>query len=1465
MVGLKPANLNKAAASPVGRVDAAGTWGTHGVSVASVYAVQLQYIPCLGFCEENCVAAGNKMTMDISLPESGRHWALRGTSIQTDEHGYTLFATGRWQEYLNAHVKQTQALLEESRVIVLLGEPGSGKSFELDRLRTLKHAIGSRKALGLDLGNYSDAGLLDKALRRLLKDHISEGVPSVLFLDALDESRVNIKCAETILEDVLRDVSPHALQLVITCRTPAWPDSFEKFLRDHWDSSKESTVRVFEIAPYSRQQVLDRLKEEGIDAESFFAALDRAGAHSLSLQPLGLRFLMTQFEEGFTFASSRWELYERGCTALLKESSERRLEGRGLSVQNVQSRLQLAGLLATFALLTNHADIVLDRTGDFAPDGARYLDVARLISLPLASKGGDWYASIEQYSETLQSGLFAAKEDGTFVFAHKTYAEFLAAHFISSLGTPAKRTMMVLSHPDGSGRLAPQLRELSAWLGHANPQVLSMVLHAEPAMVFDSSVSLADERHVADVFGELIALVERHKFRIYDSQAIRSYSKLRHSALRETLRGMLADRSRVSAVRQFAAIVAQACGLADDIPALLDIALDPSEDYDVRQSAASSVHAGGSPASKRALIPLISRDHLEDATDELRGIALRSALEANVPVRELVLHLCKRPRSGFTGSYGLALRQFADAHLQAQDIVPLLSWLEPQLERTNLDVVREGLVVHMLNKAASAVMSFDEGWAVFGRVAWFALLNHHSLSVAQEKLRLEKSSELDAILPKHLQLFESILRVAEGDPLFVSVRLLYGTDLLTNADGQFLIDAYQEAVVAGAKKQILAHLVLQYSFQDSVVREWLLNVAGPNAENRDGLLAGVATEHVDFILLDSAAATTLRKNLALKLQYGSPTEPIVDRKRSLDLLSVALAGVETGDAWQWVNMLSYLRYESDFGRYHSRSPEITKSPLWPLLDVGTQSRLARAALAYLTDFGPAAHLASSQSERFEDAGIAALVFLHSSGHGCSDRFGRLLLKWVHGLARYSPAEQPRAIVGDLLRQSMAQAEAYVLSLLLETCDRYLTVDATPRMPDFALVYMPNTLLASLEARLPQMQSEPSFFALSSFLVEQHRSQNAIEKVLQRIQSSPDLSVSSTSKLLALLAKNAPTHLIEHVWDRLREHPNAVAVWASEMKIILAAQDVPLLRVDVAVTEQLFEILEAQHPTSGDEKGSGVVSPRQYIQEFRTSCIINLRNRADAASIGALERISARHPELPWIASMVHDAEQKAARDSWLPLDVSEVAAALGISDGRVIRTEAELHRAVLDELQLIAAKVSAGATLPAVYHLWDETAQRPKHEPRLCDWLAGELTERLSRKGAVVNREVQLRSHTSKGMGERTDILVELAPPAKRGKPGDIVRLVIEVKGCWNAELKTAPASQLRDNYMKAYSASLGIYLVMWFTCDRWTKDDNRKGDARRLVPGGTLQACIDAVTAACSTASVSGMSITPFVVDCTY
>jgi hypothetical protein len=118
-------------------------------------------------------------------------------------------------------------------------------------------------------------------------------------------------------------------------------------------------------------------------------------------------------------------------------------------------------------------------------------------------------------------------------------------------------------------------------------------------------------------------------------------------------------------------------------------------------------------------------------------------------------------------------------------------------------------------------------------------------------------------------------------------------------------------------------------------------------------------------------------------------------------------------------------------------------------------------------------------------------------------------------------------------------------------------------------------------------------------------------------------------------------------------------------------------------------------------------------------------------------------------------------------------------------------------------------------------AARPKDEGDLSDWLKVHLQEDLAGRRIVVNREVEIRRAPGPGIGQRTDIHVDAV--AKNAGVERIIRAVIEVKGCWNRELKSAIETQLADSYLTGAGNQFGLYVVGWFSSDRWDESDTNR------------------------------------------
>ena len=95
---------------------------------------------------------------------------------------------------------------------------------------------------------------------------------------------------------------------------------------------------------------------------------------------------------------------------------------------------------------------------------------------------------------------------------------------------------------------------------------------------------------------------------------------------------------------------------------------------------------------------------------------------------------------------------------------------------------------------------------------------------------------------------------------------------------------------------------------------------------------------------------------------------------------------------------------------------------------------------------------------------------------------------------------------------------------------------------------------------------------------------------------------------------------------------------------------------------------------------------------------------------------------------------------------------------------------------------------------------------------------------------MEIRRGEGSGYGERTDIYIKaFTKNSRQEEEYDSITVIIETKGCWNKDLKTAMEDQLHDRYLNANQCNYGLYLVGWFMCDQWDDSDYKKSDTQKL------------------------------------
>lgn len=391
-----------------------------------------------------------------------RFWSGPADTIQLDELACLVDPEGPAGYPLNPHVVSIDAIAHLP-CLVLLGEPGSGKSSAVESyMGGLQPPAAHTESR---IFNLKDYGSEDRLFRDIFEapwwTGWREGESTlILVVDSLDEGLLRVANLARVLARGLATGPVARLRFRIACRTADWPASFEAELRRLFGPQG---VGVYELAPLRQRDVRVAAGAEGIDVAEFTRELHRMSAGPLASRPLTLGLLIRAFKRhAGALPRSQGELYEQGCLALCEEPDrERREMGRRhaelAGVLSPRQRLIVASRIAAAMLIANRSAIVIDGAVDAADSDVALEDLAG----GQEDEGGERFVVNERtLRETLGTGLFTARGTGCLGWTHQTYAEALAARYLSRADLPQIRSLLV-APDDPSGYLVPQLRELA--------------------------------------------------------------------------------------------------------------------------------------------------------------------------------------------------------------------------------------------------------------------------------------------------------------------------------------------------------------------------------------------------------------------------------------------------------------------------------------------------------------------------------------------------------------------------------------------------------------------------------------------------------------------------------------------------------------------------------------------------------------------------------------------------------------------------------------------------------------------------------------------------------------------------------------------------------------------------------------------------------------------------------------------
>ena len=332
-----------------------------------------------------------------------------------------------------------------------------------------------------------------------------------------------------------------------------------------------------------------------VDPNKFLGRIDELDVSSLAIKPVTLKFLISTYLRDGDLPRDHLELYERGCRILCEESSESRRSSGRRGQLSPEERLAVASRIAAATQLGNRFAVFTGQEADGVPREDVFVND---LSGGVEKAVDEVTVSVDALREALDTGLFSSRGSNRIGWAHQTYAEFLTARYCKLRSMSTEQIRSLIFHPSDRGRrLIPQLHEVAAWMSAMSPEILKAVANSDPeALLGAAAAGLSDDQRWLVVDSMLRQASEGRTLHLRWG-LFWLYQKLKHPRLPDQLRPHLHDATLPVGARHVVVSIARACKVEEVGPDLADIALGPSADAGLRNSAAAAAALGARDVS----------------------------------------------------------------------------------------------------------------------------------------------------------------------------------------------------------------------------------------------------------------------------------------------------------------------------------------------------------------------------------------------------------------------------------------------------------------------------------------------------------------------------------------------------------------------------------------------------------------------------------------------------------------------------------------------------------------------------------------------------------------------------------------------------------------------------------------------------------------------------------------------------
>jgi len=1360
-----------------------------------------------------------------------RFWCPRDGKINLSDGGYLYDPESKFGDIYNPDVVPFDSITG-SPCLALLGEPGIGKSMALQADRTIitgKIKKKGHEIIWIDLRSYASE---DRLVRNLFKSpQFTSWVKGnhflFMFLDSLDECLLRIDSLATLLIDELKDYPLDRLCLRIACRTLNWPIVLENGLRSLW--GKEN-FEAYELVPLRRADVIEAAEKNGLDPDSFLIEIDHKEAVPLAIIPVTLNFLINAFKKNGKFPSTKAELYLQGCEILCEDISESRRAAQLTGALSPKQRLGVASRIAALTVFANRNAVWTNANMGDVP--VEDITVTQLSGGNEEVAGQIIQVTEDAVRETISTGLFSSRGPQRMGWSHQTYAEFLSAWYLLHHRLTVSQILSLLLHAEDPGKkLVPQLHETAAWLAGMHPDVFRTIMESEPNVLLRSDVATADEAERSRLVGNLLEFYEKNK--LIDPSDIRPrYRKLFHNGIAAQLKEYISSPTKGITARRTAIDIVEGCGLQSLQNDIASLVIDSHNPLPIRVHAAYCVTRMADNETKSRLKELATTSNPEDVDDELKGCALSGLWPDLIEAEELFSAITPPKRDNFVGAYYMFLARELVERLPLNELTTALTWAEKQGRKHSLDyafrILLDGIMLKTWNHLeVPGVMD------AFARTALSRLKIHDE--IVSNSHDQDFKSQLDKEDEKRREVIRAILPML-SEPDKDAFWLAYSqTPIISNKDFEWIIAQLETSSETEQLKWVaLADCVFNLNDHNHI--HAVLEACQRNRTLREKF--GNFIRPIDLYSAEAKemkAAFLKRKELVKR--HDEPLLQPLPAEKIVHLLDEFESG--NNSAWWRLNMEMTLEPNSRFYGDELKA-DLTSLPGWRDASETTRARILGGARKYVLGEECKKHewLGKNVMYRPAYAGYRALrLLLQQDPDYISSLSDNVWREWAPIILTYpdSSADEDNEAPDKLIRLAYHNAPDEVIETLMTIIDRENARDGhifiTRKVENCWDENLGQNLME--KAKGPSLKPECLGSLLSELLDHGILGAKEYAESLLHGHGSPE----EDGRAIAIFAACA---LLNHakdsgwhaVWPTIQKDPEFGRQVVESIAANLSNHGIAWEALSENELAGLFIWLASQYPYSEDPKHKGAhwVRSRDRLVEMKNAVLNHLENRGTFHACNALRQIARELPEQEWLKWVIQRAEENARRKTWVPLEPSHILLLVADSRLQLVQNGEELLDAIICSLRRLESKLQ-GET-PASRDIWDkvpsslqeEVKYRPCNENDFSDYVKRHLDEDLKQRGIIVNREVRIHR------GERTDIHIDAVTKAEDEEYYNALTAIIEVKGCWNSELKTAMETQLVNRYLQDTHCYHGLYLVGWFGFENWDDSDYRKKQTPKMT-----------------------------------